>query len=69
MLKILPPGPKLTRAPLMMRVSTWPANKTESSVGFTIVLLSDKTAKNEVKYQKRIELVGRDTGRGLQILQ
>ena len=49
MLRILAPGPKLTRAPLTMRVSTWPASRTESSVGFVIVVLFDIKAKNEVK--------------------
>ena len=53
----------------MMRVSTWPASRTESSVDFVIVVLSDKKAKDEVKCSKKIGLVGRDTGRGLQILQ
>ena len=49
MLRILAPGSKLTRAPLMMRVSTWPASRTESSIDFVIVMLSDKKAKNEIK--------------------
>lgn len=49
MLRILAPGSKVTRAPFMIRVSTWPASRTESSVGFVIVVWSDKKAKNEVK--------------------
>ena len=49
MLRILAPGSKLTRAPLMMRVSTWPASRTQSSVGFVIVVRFDKKAKNKVR--------------------